>query len=137
VDSLRFNTAISEMMIFVNEATKRGRLPRAWADTFVRILSPFAPHVGEELWRVLGHTDTLTYAEWPTWDEAKLAVETITLAVQVNGKLRGQVEVPVDVSKEDALAAAKTEENVARHLANGTLRREIYVPGRLVNLVVG
>jgi leucyl-tRNA synthetase len=136
-ESLAFNTAISEMMIFVNEATRAERVSKSWLDAFVRILAPFAPHLAEELWQHLGHDESITWAQWPQVDEAKLAVDTITLAVQVNGKVRGQVDLPVDVDKDAALAAAKQVDNVARHLEGKTLRREIYVAGRLINLVVG
>ncbi len=136
VESLRFNTAVSEMMILANEATRAEAIPRAWMEAFVLILNPFAPHLAEELWERLGNSGELTYAAWPEYDEAKLAVATITLAVQVMGKMRGTIEVAADVSKEDAIAAAKADEKIATHLAGKTIRREIYVPGRLVNLVV-
>ncbi len=136
VASLRFNTAISEMMIFVNEATKAERVGVAQIEALLKILSPFAPHLCEELYARLGHTEGLAYAPWPTWDESKLTVDTITVAVQVNGKVRGQIEVAVDADQATVLAAAKADENVARYLAGGALRREIYVAGRLVNLVV-
>ncbi|GAB4526937.1 MAG: leucine--tRNA ligase [Haliangiales bacterium] len=135
VESLRFNTAISEMMVFSNEATKADAVPRAWLGSFVRVLAPFAPHLCEELWRRLGHADSVTAAPWPSYDEDKLALDTITLAVQVNGKLRGTIEVPADIGKDQALAAAKADDNVAKFLTGKTLRREIFVPGRLVNLV--
>ena len=120
--------AISEMMIFANLATKAKKLPVAWFEAFVGILSPFAPHLAEELWQRLGHTESITYAAWPQYEEAKLAVVTITVAVQVNGKMRGTVELPADVSKDDAIAAAKQQPNAARFLEGKTLRREIYVP---------
>jgi leucyl-tRNA synthetase len=135
VEQLRFNTAISEMMVFVNEATKASSVPRAWMETFVKILSPFAPHLAEELWERLGHTDSLAYQPWPAYDEAALAVDTITLAVQIAGKMRGTIEVPADVSEGAAIAAAKADPKIARYLEGKTIRREIYVPGRLVNLV--
>ena len=135
IDSLRFNTAISEMMIFVNAATKAKAVPVTWTEAFLKILAPFAPHLAEEAWVRLGNAPSITATEWPTWDEARLAVDTLTLAVQVNGKMRGKVELPANVSKENALAAAKDLDNVARHLEGKTLRREIYVPGRLINLV--
>ncbi|ACY18927.1 leucine--tRNA ligase [Haliangium ochraceum] len=135
IESLRFNTAVSEMMMFVNEATKAERVPKAWMETFVRVLAPFAPHLGEELWRRLGHEDSLVYAPWPAYEEAKLVADTITLAVQVNGKLRSTLEVPADIGKDDAIAQAKSDDKVAKFLEGKTLRREIYVPGRLVNLV--
>jgi leucyl-tRNA synthetase len=136
IDDLRFNTAIAALIEFVNEATKWDATPRALLSDFVLLLAPFAPHLGEELWQRLGHEGSLTYAAWPTWDEEVLKEDEIEIAVQVMGKLRGTVQVPAEASKDDVLAAARAEENVARYLAEGTVRKEIYVPGRLVNFVV-
>jgi leucyl-tRNA synthetase len=136
VQSLRFNTAVSDMMIFVNEALRAGKVRTEWLDTFVRVLAPFAPHVGEELWRQLGHTDTVAFAPWPAYDEQKLALDTVTIAVQVNGKLRGQIQVAPELDKDSVLALAKQEPSVAKYLEGVSLRREVYVAGRLVNLVV-
>jgi leucyl-tRNA synthetase len=136
VENLRLNTAVSALMVFVNEATRVAEVPRAWFEQFLIILAPFAPHVAEELWERLGHTDSLAYAPWPAFDEAKLKRDTMTIAVQVQGKLRGTVEVAVDAAEADILAAAKAEPKVVEFLAGKPLRREIYVPGRLVNLVV-
>jgi leucyl-tRNA synthetase len=136
VDNLRMNTAISEMMVFVNEATKAESVPRAWFESFVKILSPFAPHLGEELWEGLGHTESIAYAPWPAFDEAKLRRDTITIAVQISGKMRGTVEVSADASDADVIAAAKAEEKVKPYLDGKAIKREIYVKGRLVNLVV-
>ncbi|MBK9034216.1 MAG: leucine--tRNA ligase [Myxococcales bacterium] len=136
VDSLRLNTAISDMMVFVNEATKALAVPRAWFEDFVKILAPFAPHLGEELWRRLGHAESLAFASWPAFDEAKLKRDTITIAVQVSGKLRGTVDVAADAPEADVLAAAKAEPKVAEFIAGKALKREVYVKGRLVNLVV-
>ena len=136
IENLRMNTAISEMMVFVNEATKADAVPRAWFETFVTILAPFAPHLGEELWERLGHAGSLAYAPWPAFDEAKLRRDTITIAVQVSGKMRGTVEVAADASDADVIAAAKAEEKVQPFLAGKAIKREIYVKGRLVNLVV-
>ncbi len=133
--SLRFNTAISKMMIFSNAVRKTKRIGRAQLDSFVRILSPFAPHLGEELWRDLGHEDTIAFAPWPEHDESKLERASVVLVVQVNGKLRAKLSVASDISKEAALAAAKADPSVLTHLEGKTLVREIYVPGRLVNLV--
>ena len=137
VESLRFNTAISEMMIFVNTAAKADKIGTEQLSAFVRILAPFAPHLGEELWEHLGNEGGITYVAFPEVDESKLVEDTITLVVQVNGKVRGKVEIAADATKEQALAAAKADENVQQHLEGKTLRREIVVPGRLVNLVVG
>lgn len=134
--AMRFNTAISEMMIFANTAGKADAIAQAWMVDFVRILAPFAPHLAEELYVRLGQEGGVTYAPWPEWDEAKLSVSTLTVAVQVNGKMRGKVEIAADAAKDDVLDQARALENVARNLEGKTIRREIYVPGRLVNFVV-
>ena len=136
VNDLKFNTAISAMMVFINEATKATAVPRAWFESFVKILSPFAPHVAEELWQRLGHRSTIAYQPWPAHDESKLATATITIAVQVSGKLRGQIQVASDATQETILAAAKADEKVQPFIAGQTIKKEIYVKGRLVNLVV-
>src|SRR3989449_902249 len=135
ITDLRFNTAIAEMMIFVNEATKAPAIPRDWLETFVKILSPFAPHLAEEMWQRLGHTQTIAYAPWPAYDEAKLARDTRVLVVQVNGKVRGQIEVAPDASDATILTAARVDRNVQSFLGGKQIKREIYVKGRLVNLV--
>ncbi len=136
VTDLRFNTAIAEMMVFVNEATKATAIPREWFESFVKILSPFAPHVAEEIWQRLGHRSSIAFAPWPAYDEAKLARDTMVIGIQVNGKLRGQIEVPVDAAESVILATAKADEKVQSFIADKPLKREIYVKGRLVNLVV-
>jgi leucyl-tRNA synthetase len=136
VTDLRFNTAIAEMMVFVNEATKAARIPRDWFEAFVKILAPFAPHVAEELWQRLGHTATIAFEPWPVHDEAKLARATIVIAVQVNGKLRGQIEVPADAAEDTIKAAARADDKVVPFLDGKPIKREIYVKGKLVNLVV-
>jgi leucyl-tRNA synthetase len=137
VESLKFNTAISEMMVFVNEATRAERVPRVWFDAFVRVLAPYAPHISEELWRLLGHTESVSAAAFPDYDEAKLKLDTITIAVQVGGKMRGSVEVPAGSDDTTVLEVAKADANVRRHLDGKTIRREIVVKGKLVNFVVG
>jgi leucyl-tRNA synthetase len=136
METLRFNTAISEMMIFVNEATNAKQISKQWLESFLVILNPFAPHLAEELWQRLGHAASMTYTAWPVYDEEKLKVDTITIAVQINGKLRDTIEVPVDINKDDAIAAAKKTDKAAGYIEGKNLVREIYVPGRLVNLVV-
>jgi leucyl-tRNA synthetase len=136
VGDLRFNTAISEMMVFVNEATKARTIPRDWFEAFVKILSAFAPHVGEEMWQRLGYTTSITYEAWPAYDEAKLKSDVMTLAVQVSGKKRGEIVVPADATEQAILAAAKADTKVAPFLADKAITKEIYVKGRLVNLVV-
>jgi leucyl-tRNA synthetase len=136
VTDLRFNTAIADMMVFVNEATKATTIPRDWFEAFVKILSPFAPHLAEELWQRLGHTRTISYEAWPVHDEAKLARDVLSIAVQVGGKLRGQIEVALDASEPDILAAAQADAKVQSFIAGKPIKKAIYVKGRLVNLVV-
>ncbi|HEX9950938.1 MAG TPA: leucine--tRNA ligase [Rubricoccaceae bacterium] len=135
VEALRFNTAISAMMEFVNAATKWEHVPRSTAEPFVLLLAPFAPHLAEELWHALGHADTLAYDAWPEADARFLVQDTVSLAVQVNGKLRGTVAVAADADREAVIAAARAEPNVAKYLDGATVRKEIVVPGRLVNFV--
>lgn len=135
IEGLRFNTAIAGMMEFVNAAYKWGGLPRDLAERFVLLLAPFAPHLAEELWQRLGHTESLAYAPWPTFDPEMLVADVIGVAVQVNGKLRATLEITPDLPKDEVLALAKANENVQRHLEGLTLRKEVYVPGRIVNFV--
>ncbi len=135
VEGLRFNTAIAAMMEFVNAVNKWEVLPKAVAEAFVLLLSPFAPHLAEELWQRLGHAASLAYEPWPEARQEHLREDTIEIAVQVNGKVRGTIEVPADAQKERVLEAARQDENVSRHLDGKTMRREIYVPGRIVNFV--
>jgi leucyl-tRNA synthetase len=124
------------MMVFVNEATKAPAIPRAWFEMFVTVLAPFAPHVAEELWQRLGHRESITYAPWPAHDEAKLARDTMDIAVQVNGKLRSTISVAPDATEATILAAAKADAKVLPFIEGKPLKREIYIKGRLVNLVV-
>ncbi|HUQ04498.1 MAG TPA: leucine--tRNA ligase [Kofleriaceae bacterium] len=136
VENLRMNVAIADMMVFVNEATKATTIPKEWYAQFLRILSPFAPHVAEELWERLGHRTSIMTQPWPAFDEAKLKRDTITIAVQVNGKLRGTIEVPAEAAQDDVLAAARSEAKVVEFIAGRPIKREVYVKGRLVNLVI-
>ena len=136
VADLRFNTSIAEMMVFVNEATKASVVPRAWFEMFVKILAPFAPHLAEELWQRLGHGPTIAFEPWPVHDEAKLARDVMVIAVQVSGKLRGQIEVAPDTAEADILAAAQADAKVQSFIAGKPVKKAIYVKGRLVNLVV-
>jgi len=124
------------MMVFVNEATKATTVPKAWFEMFVKILSPFAPHLAEEVWQRLGHTHTIAFEPWPAHDEAKLARDVMVIAVQVGGKLRGQIEVAPDASEADILAAAQADAKVQSFVAGKPVKKAIYVKGRLVNLVV-
>ncbi len=135
VEGLRFNTAIAAMMEFVNAANRWEHVPHETARSFVLLLSPFAPHVAEELWQKLGHDTSIAYAAWPEADPEHLRLDVVTIAVQVNGKVRASIDVAPDAPREQVLAEAKAQENVQRFLEGTTLRKEVYVPGRIVNLV--
>jgi len=136
IEHLLFNTAIARMMEFVNAAYKAEAVNRRVMEQFALILSPFAPHMGEELWERLGHADTLAYEPWPEHDEALLVEDTIEIPVQIQGKMRGVIAVAADAEKDAILAAAKSDEKIAKHLEGKTVVKEIYVPGRMVNLIV-
>ena len=139
IADLQYNTCISSMMEYLNAVRAGERTPaRAEIEPIVVMVAPFAPHIAEELWERLGHEGGLFGgARWPEYDPDKARRRIVTLAVQVNGKVRGTIEGSSEMSREDAVALARTQENVARFLENGTVRRVIHVPGRLINLVVG
>jgi leucyl-tRNA synthetase len=135
IAALRLNTPLSKMMELVN-AMKGQPLPLHDARAFLLVLHPWAPHVANELWERLGLGDEIYGQPWPAWDPAALEVDTVEIAVQVNGKLRGTFPAPKAMGKDALLAHAKAHENVARHLEGKTILKEIVVPGKLVNLVV-
>ncbi len=138
IEDLSFNTAISAMMIFVNEAYKWDQVSVAVISQFLILLNPFAPHITEELWQRLGHDDSISGASWPEFREAYLVADTQHYPVQVNGKVRSNIEVPMDKArnKEYVLELAKSQKNIKKYLEEGNLVKEIFVPGRIVNLVV-
>jgi leucyl-tRNA synthetase len=136
LEALKFNTAIAQMMVFVNEANRWQQRPRELLEPFVLVLSPFAPHLGEELWRRLGHRESLAYAPWPSFDPALVIEDTVTIAVQVNGKLRATLELPRGAASEAAKDAASGDERVRRYLEGATVRKVIHVPDKLLNFVV-
>ncbi len=136
IESLSFNTAIARMMEFINFFTKSEQRPRQAIETFVLLLSPFAPHIAEELWKTLGHEDSLAYQSWPQFDEALTYDANVEIPVQINGKNRSKIIVPRGTSKTDLEAAAKADERMAELLADKTIRKSIVVPDRLVNFVV-
>ena len=137
--ALQFNTAIAAMMGYLNTVRAGGRTPRrSELEPLLLLLAPYAPHIAEELYARMGHADGIFgNAIWPAYDPAKLVGETVEIPVQVNGRLRGVIEMPRDASEDTVLEAARGNENVARHLAAGTVRKVIFVPGKLLNLVVG
>ncbi len=136
LDGMRFNTAISKLMEFTNAFTGMETRPRAAMEAFVLLLAPMAPHAAEEMWEVLGHTETLTYHPWPTFDPSLLKDETIEVPVQVNGKVRARVVVPSDADDATLEAAARADEKVAAILEGKTVRKVIVARGKLVNFVV-
>jgi leucyl-tRNA synthetase len=135
IETFRLNTAISAMMIFVNEALNVP-MSRDSLEAFIRCLSPFAPHVAEEMWQRLGNDELVCQSAWPAYDPALVVDETIELVVQVNGKLRARIAMPIDTPRDEALAAARDDERLARWLDSKTVVKEIYVPNKLVNFVV-
>lgn len=135
LEGLEYNTAISAMMIFVNEAQSWDKLPRALLAPFVLILAPFAPHLAEELWSRLGHPDTLANEPWPAWNEAYLRQDEIEIPVQVNGKLRGRIRVPAAADEAAVVAAAMACPEAASFLAGKTVVKKVFIPKRMVNLV--
>lgn len=134
-ENLHFNTAISQMMVFVNEAYKQEELPRVYMEGFVKLLNPICPHITEELWEMLGHEGTISYSEWPTYDESKLVDDEIEIVVQVNGKVRDRIVVPVDMDKEKLEKQALALEKVQTQIEGKEIRKVIVVPKKLVNIV--
>ena len=141
LETMSFNTAISAMMVYINEAEDFAKkspdgLPKEYLEKFVQCLAPFAPHLGEELWQVLGHADTITYEPWPVFDAQALVEDEIEIPVQVLGKLRGRITVPVAATPAEMEAAAKANADVAKFLEGKTIVKVIAVPKRMVNFVV-
>ncbi len=136
IENLRFNTAISQMMIYVGLLQKQTAVSPESAAKFVQLLAPFAPHIAEELWQKLGGTGSVAKAPWPKADESKIQNATVKIAVQVNGKLRGELRIEASMGKDAILAAAKDIENVKTFTNGKTVVKEIYVPNKIVNIVV-
>lgn len=134
-EGLRFNTAISQLMVFVNDAYKMEKLPLEYIKGFVQLLAPIAPHMGEELWQKLGANDTITFAKWPTYDESQLVENEVEVVLQVNGKVRGKITVSADLDGKELEAMALAEENVAKQIAGLTVRKVINIKGKLINIV--
>ena len=133
-DTLAFNTAVSQMMIFVNEVTAQEKRPQKLLEPFVLLLAPYAPHLAEELWEKLGHKQSLAYAPWPKYDEALLKEDKVTVILQVNGKIRDRVEVPAQISAADLEKLALANERIHQYLTGKQVKKVIVVPGRLVNI---
>lgn len=136
IDGLRFNTAISQMMIFINETMKLEIRPRKQLEGFVLFLSPFAPHLAEELWQKLGHTSTLAYESWPVYDEAKCIESKVEVVLQINGKIRGKVIVAKDTPNAELERLALIDANIQRYTDGKRIVKIIIVPNKLVNIVI-
>jgi len=135
-EGLRFNTAISRLMEFVNFFTAQNTRPRSCMEAFTLLLSPLAPHIAEELWQALGHTGTLAYEPWPSYDERYTRDDTIEMPVQINGKVRDHIVVPAKAGKEEVERTALDDPKIQRHLEGKTVRKVIVVPQKLINIVV-
>ena len=136
LEEMSFNTAISKLMVFVRDITKAGPLPRASAESFVLLLSPFAPHLAEELWEGLGQAPSLAHQAWPAFDPALVVHEELTIPLQVNGKLRSKIQVRADAEKDEILELAHADKKLGEWLQGTTPRKVIYVEKKLVNFVV-
>jgi len=136
VQAMRFNTAISAMMVLTNELMKLDHVPNEALETLAKLLHPFAPHLGEEVWEMLGHAPSIQNEPWPTYDPALCEEDEVEVPVQINGKVRGRITLPKDATEEQALAAAQQAPGLAAHLADKPLRKTIWVPNKILNLIV-
>ncbi|WP_167629603.1 leucine--tRNA ligase [Listeria valentina] len=134
-EGLRFNTGISALMIFVNEAYKAETVPREYAEGFIQLLAPIAPHVGEEIWSILGHEESISYEVWPQFDESKLVEDEAEIVLQVNGKVKAKAVVSKSMPKDELEKFAQANERIQAELDGKTIRKIIAVPGKLVNIV--
>jgi leucyl-tRNA synthetase len=137
IDAMRFNTAVSTMMILTNRLASLDSVPRGALEKLLLVLAPFAPHLSEELWQGLGHAELIATQPWPSFDPALCVDDVIEIGVQVNGKARGRVRLAKDASEELAKSESLKDENVARFIADKPLKKFIYVPGKIVNFIVG
>ncbi|WP_129045224.1 leucine--tRNA ligase [Companilactobacillus metriopterae] len=135
-EQMHYNTAISQMMVFVNEANKQYTISIEQAEGFAKLLAPIAPHMMEEIWSKLGHDETLTYEAWPVVDESKLVSDTVELILQVNGKMRNKVEVSIDMDKSDVEDLALNDEKIKKFIENKNVVKVIVIPNKIVNIVV-
>ncbi|KOO46780.1 leucine--tRNA ligase [Priestia koreensis] len=134
-EGLRFNTGISQLMVFINDAYKADVLPKVYVEGVVKLLAPVAPHMAEEIWDKMGNAESITYAAWPAYDEAKLVEDEVEIVVQVNGKVRAKLSIPTEASREEMQEIAMSDESVQQQIEGKTIRKVIAVPGKLVNIV--
>ncbi len=136
IDTLDLNTAISQLMIFVNDLAQNDHHSKESIEILIKLLAPFAPHRSEELWEFLGHTESIAYEKWPMYNEKYLQKKTITIPIQVNGKVRDKIDISPELDKESILRLAKAAKNIDKYLNEGKLIKEIYVPNKIINFVV-
>ena len=135
-ETLGFNTAIAQMMVFINEVYKNGSCPKEYAEGFIKMLSCIAPHVCEEIWQMFGHNESIAYESWPAYDESKCASDTIEMPIQVNGKVRNVIAIGKNASKEEVLSIVMADEKIKAAIDGKTIVKEIVVPGKIINIVV-
>ena len=135
-EAMHFNTAISQLMVFVNNAYKADSLPLEYVEGLVKLLSPVVPHITEELWSKLGHVGSIAYAKWPTYDESKLVEDVVEIVIQINGKVRQHLQVSKDASREELQALALNDERIKQEIVDKEVKKVIAVPGKLVSIVV-
>ncbi|MFF2458906.1 leucine--tRNA ligase [Peribacillus simplex] len=134
-EELKFNTAISQLMVFINDAYKADSLPKVYIEGFVKLLAPVAPHIAEEIWSKLDHSESITYGTWPAFDEAKLVDNEVEIVIQINGKVKAKLMVPTDTTKEKLEEIAMGDDSIKEQIDGKTIRKVIAVPGKLVNIV--
>ena len=135
-EEMQFNTAISQMMIFMNQAIKEDIIPKEYAEGFIKLLSPIAPHIAEEMWNRMGHNNTISYEKWPTYDESKTIDDEIEIPVQINGKLKATVKVPKDSDQEEVDSAVSKNETIKGLIEGKSIIKKIYVKGKIYNIVI-
>ncbi len=135
IDNLKCNTAIAAMMTLINKIYEKGSITKAELKTLTVLLNPFAPHITEEMWELMQFGGMVNEAQWPVYDEAKTVENSVEIVLQIMGKVRSRITIPVDMPKEKVLALAKADEKIAAAIEGKTIKKEIYVPGKLVNIV--
>ncbi|TNE32852.1 leucine--tRNA ligase [bacterium] len=135
IEHLKFNTAIAQMMILINEFYKEEEIPRNAIEDFIRLLAPFAPHICEEIWEILGHNTSIVFEEWPLYDDSKMQKSSVTIVIQVLSKIRAKVDIPAGLSESEVLEIAKSEPNVQKFIEGKQIRKIIFVQDKLINLI--
>lgn len=135
-ENLKFNTGIAQLMTLLNEMKAKGSITRKDFKTYITLLNPVAPHITEELWEMMGYEGELNQTSWPSYDEDKLSFDSFEMPVQINGKVRGKVLMSKEANKEDALKAAREDKNIKSYIEAKEVKKIIYVPGKILNIVI-